>query len=119
MPRILVIEDDSDLQYLYGSALKRQGYEVIGVKQVVDAILYLTNEDFDLIILDMNLPDVSGLKVAQFVHDDVRLKNIPIIVASATDSYRAQINALGIHHYLIKPTPLHDLIQLVKTLLGE
>lgn len=119
MPRILVVEDDNDLQYLYGSALKRQGYEVIGVKQVVDAILYLTAEDFNLIILDMNLPDISGLKVVEFVHDDVRLKDIPIIVASATDSYRAQVHALGIRHYLIKPTPLHELIQLVKTVLGE
>lgn len=117
MPVILVVEDDDDLQYLYGSALKRQGYEVIAAKSIADAIVLLTNQDFDAIILDMNMPDAPGFKVAEFVRGDVRLKHIPIIVASATDTLRAQVLALGVRYYLIKPVPLHQLIQIVQEVL--
>jgi DNA-binding response OmpR family regulator len=117
MPWILVVEDDEDLQFLYASALKRQNYEIVGVTTVSDAILYLTTHDFDLIILDMNMPDTSGMRLVEFVHDDVRLKHIPIIVASATDMYRGQVLALGVSHYLIKPLTLQELIRLVKSTL--
>lgn len=119
MPTILVVEDDADLQFLYGSALKQKGHTVVAAKSIADAILRLTNEDFDAIILDMNMPDAPGLKVAEFARGDVRLKNIPIIVASAIENGRAQALALGVRYYLIKPVPLQQLLIIVAEVLKE
>jgi CheY-like chemotaxis protein len=117
MSTILVVEDDKDLQFLYGNVLKHQGNTVVAAESITDAIIRLTNEDFDAIILDMNMPDAPGLKVAEFARGDVRLKKIPIIVASANENYRAQALELGVRYYLIKPVPLQQLLQIVQDVL--
>jgi len=82
MPKILIVEDDADLQYLYSAMLARHGYEVVVAVNGSSAILKLTNSDFDLMVLDINMPDLSGVQVVQFMHNDVRLKHLPVIVAS-------------------------------------
>ncbi len=119
MSTILVVEDDKDLQFLYGSALKHQGYEVVSAESITDAIIRLTNEDFDAIILDMNMPDAPGLRVVEFARGDVRLKNIPIIIVSAIENGRAQALAQGVRYYLVKPVPLQTLIQIVADVLSS
>jgi len=113
----LIVEDDKDLQFLYGSVLKHQGNTVVAALSITDAIIRLTNEDFDAIILDMNMPDAPGLKVVEFARGDVRLKNVPIIIDSANENFRAEALALGVRYYLIKPVPLQQLLQIVATVL--
>ncbi len=116
MPKILIVEDDADLQYLYSSMLARHGYEVVVAVNGSSAILNLTNSDFDLIVLDINMPDLSGMQVVQFMHQDARLKQIPVVVASANERWRRELFELGIQHYLIKPVALQDLLALVNKL---
>jgi two-component system chemotaxis response regulator CheY len=119
MPRILVVEDDIDLQFLYDKALMRLGYEIVKARNVGEAIVYLTNEDFDAIILDINLPDAPGIKVLEFARGDVRLRNIPVLIASANEKYRQQAHTLGVQFFMVKPVPLQDLISGLKEMLGE
>jgi len=119
MSRILVVEDDPDLRFLYAAVLCRQGHEVVGVANTSEAMLRLTNEDFDAIILDMNMPDIPGLKVVEFVHDDVRLRKVPIIIVSANEHWRAKTVALGVRHFLVKPVPMHELLRVVKDALNR
>jgi DNA-binding response OmpR family regulator len=119
MSRILVVEDDFDLRFLYANVLARQGHEVVGSPNTLDAMLHLTNQDFDVIILDMNMPDVPGLKVVEFAHDDVRLRKIPIIIVSANEHWREKTYPLGVRHFLVKPVPMHELLRVVKEALSR
>ena len=113
MSRVLVVEDDADLQFLYDNALRRSGHQVAGARNSSDAIVYLTTDEFDLVILDINMPDMPGLKVLEFARDDVRLRHIPVIVVSANDQYRYEAQDLGAKYFLVKPVPLLDLLGVV------
>lgn len=119
MARILVVEDDIDLQFLYDTALSRYNHEITSVDSTAAAIVYLTNDEFDLIILDINMPDMPGLKVAEFVRDDVRLKNVPIVIVSAVDQYRTKAQELGVAYFLVKPLALHELMTVVSEVLDK
>jgi DNA-binding response OmpR family regulator len=119
MSRILAVEDDTDLRYIYEMILSRQGHEVVLAENTVKAILYLTNEDFDLIILDMNMPDMPGTKLVEFARDDARLKNIPIIVVSASETWKDQVIGRGVTHFLVKPVAMHELAAMIERVLGE
>ncbi len=114
MTRILVVEDDGDLQFLYGTMLTRQGYEVVGAKNTSDAILYLTNDDFDLVILDMNMPDLPGIKVLEFARDDVRLRSVPVVVISANDHWEKTVAELGVQHFMVKPVTMTELVKMIE-----
>ncbi len=117
MARILVVEDDNDLQFLYDKALARQGYEITQAKNTSEAIIYLTTDDFDAIILDMNMPDAPGTKVLEFKKGDVRLRNIPVLVVSANENYRTQAKDFGAEYFMVKPVSLYDLTDAIKDVL--
>jgi DNA-binding response OmpR family regulator len=119
MSRILVVEDDHDLLFLYSTALSREGFEVVTSNNAGQAILILTNELFDLIVLDVNMPGTPGTKVAEFTRSDVRLKHIPILIVSANDRWKDQALKLGVRRFLIKPVPMQELIQVVNHLLNS
>jgi CheY-like chemotaxis protein len=86
--------------------------------QVSDALVLLTNAEFDLILLDMNMPDAPGVRVIEFVRDDVRLRDIPIAVISANENWREPTEQLGVTHFLTKPVPMRDLLALVDDITG-
>ncbi len=118
MPHILIVEDDEDLQFLYDAALTRYGYTITSAKNTGDAIAYLNNDEFDLIILDINMPDMPGIRVLELKQQDARLHDVPIVVVSAIDQYREQALALGVDYYLIKPLPLQDLLAVISSVLA-
>jgi adenylate cyclase len=119
MVRILVIEDDDDLRFLYDKALARLGYEITTATNTKEAIIYLTTDDFGAIILDINMPDAPGTKVLEFKKSDVRLRNIPVLVVSANEKYFTHAEDLGADYFLVKPVPLQDLIDAIKDVLSR
>ena len=119
MARILVVEDDDDLRFLYEKALPHLGHEISTAMNTKEAIIYLTTDDFDAIILDINMPDAPGTKVLEFKKDDVRLRNVPVLVVSANEKYRTQAEELGAKYFLVKPVPLQDLIDAIKDVLPQ
>ncbi len=116
--RLLVVEDDDDLRFFYQTALAREGHEVVGAANAVEAMLRLTTQDFDAVLLDLQLPDIPGKRVLEFARDDVRLRHVPFAVISANDRMRDEILALGARAFLVKPVPMAQLRALVATLLG-
>ncbi len=117
MPRILVVEDDLDLRFLYSASLSRSGYEVTVAKNAADAMLLLTNQTFDLLILDMNMPDLPGIKIVEFARGDIRLKRVPIVIVSANHLWQDQVLNLGVTKFIVKPVALQDLIAVVNKVL--
>ena len=117
MTRILVVEDDTDLQFLYSKALTRQGHDVTTARNTGEAIVYLTSDDFDAMILDINMPDAPGTKVLEFKQSDVRLRDLPVLVISANEKYQTETLALGARHFMVKPVSLQDLTAAIKNVL--
>lgn len=109
MSRLLVVEDDDDLRFLYETTFARIGHEVVAAPNTVEAMLHLTNGDFDAIILDLQMPDMPGQRLIEFAHEDVRLRYVPIIVVSANERWRAAVTALGVRAFLVKPVTMAQL----------
>jgi DNA-binding response OmpR family regulator len=117
MPKILVVEDDNDLRFLYDTILSRQGHEVVSAVTTSDGIQKLTSNLVDLVILDINMPDLPGFKLIEYSHNDVRLKHVPIVVVSANERFRDTVHSLGVPNFLVKPVPMRQLISIVDMVL--
>jgi DNA-binding response OmpR family regulator len=95
------------------------GHEVITVENGEEAIETLKSEKFDFIILDIFLPNLSGLDVAKFIRDDLK-SDVPIVVLSRSHSedMKKQAMEIGVNEYLTKPIEPNFLILTIKKITG-
>ena len=115
--RILLVEDEESLQTLIKLNLNAEGYEVTVAGDGKEAIRRFENESFELIILDIMLPEMDGLEVCQRIR--LSDQKIPILFLTARDSSVDRINGLkmGGDDYLSKPFVLEELMLRVANLL--
>lgn len=108
-PRVLVVDDDPDLLDSLLDHLGQQGYAVEGAASVKSAKLHLDRNEFDAAILDVNLPDESGLALLEDVHG--RAHDLSVIVMTGMPSVDTAIRALRGHadDFLQKPFALDSL----------
>lgn len=115
--RILLVEDEQSLRKMVKMNLELEDYEVVTVDNGKDALKTIDEQYFDLLILDIMLPDMDGLQICQHV----RLTNteIPILFLTAKDSPQDRVEGLkrGGDDYLTKPFNLEELLLRVKNLL--
>jgi two-component system alkaline phosphatase synthesis response regulator PhoP len=116
---ILLVEDEENLQEALKLNLELEGYEVTGSYDGVDALNKVQQEHFDLIILDVMLPEMDGITVCE----TIRLTNteIPILILSAKNSSADRVLGLkkGADDYLTKPFNLEELILRVYKLIKK
>jgi two-component system KDP operon response regulator KdpE len=107
--RILIVEDDEQLQRMLQSVLSQSGYSVVGAKSGGGALEQLIKHEIDAILLDLGLPDMDGKEVIRQAH---AISNAPVIVISARGSEREKIAALdmGANDYLAKPFDAGELL---------
>src|SRR5262249_14199836 len=98
---ILLVEDDAHLQNLLGSQLKAQHYEVEIAGEGLEAISLLPDLKPDLLLLDINLPDIDGLEVCRRIR---QWSQVPIIIITAIDIPDTKMRALelGADDYVTK-----------------
>lgn len=115
--RLLLVEDEKSLQKMIKMNLELEGYEVVAVDNGKDALKKYDDQHFDLLVLDIMLPDMDGLQVCQHV----RLTNtkVPILFLTAKDSPQDRVDGLkrGGDDYLTKPFNLEELLLRIKILL--
>lgn len=114
MKKILVVEDDgSSLEYVR-SVLERHGYQVLGTASGKDAIVLAERENPDLAIIDINLPDVSGTRVAEILSANPKTKGIPHFfltgLLSSDDEVKLK-NTLGGNFFMAKPCNTAKLLE--------
>jgi two-component system phosphate regulon response regulator PhoB len=117
--RILVVEDDEDLQELLKVNLTRENYSVIQARTGVDALRLVKEQRPDLILLDLMLPQLGGLEVCRKLKADEELKHIPLIMVTAKGE-EADVVAgleLGADDYVTKPFSPRVLLARVSALL--
>lgn len=119
MARILVVDDEPDTTRLIMLTLERAGYEVVPCYSGQDALKLTETQTFDLVVLDVMLPDVDGFEVARRLLTR-EVSAPPILFFSAKGSLEDQQKgrALG-WGYLVKPVRLSTLLENVRRSLGE
>lgn len=120
--RILVVEDDKILGDGLVSALSMEQYAADWVKSVAEAKDALAANDYALMVLDLGLPDGSGLDVLKWVRDKAAhtpaMHHLPVLILTAYDTFQDRIKGLdhGADDYLIKPFDLGELMARVRAL---
>lgn len=107
--RILVVEDRDDLRTILVAILKRFcGYETIEAANGAEAIKKAEFEKPDLILMDLDLPDISGIDAAKAVKDNPNTAHIPIVAQSAWRSrqWKGKVLRMGMVDYLEKPVSM-------------
>ena len=116
MIKILLIEDDLEISDLLGQYLGRFGMEVISYAHPQAALNSLSIESYDLVLLDLTLPDIDGLDVCRMLRER---SDIPIIISSARSDLTDKVVALelGADDYLPKPYEPRELVARIQSLL--
>jgi CheY-like chemotaxis protein len=101
--RILLVEDDLDIQSVYGEKLKTEGYDVSLAIDAAHGLLVLEEKRPHLILLDIMLPGkMNGFEMLERVKSDSRYKDIPVIVLTNLDTEKDQALRVGASDYLVK-----------------
>ncbi|MCC6807580.1 MAG: response regulator [Deltaproteobacteria bacterium] len=119
--RVLLVEDSQTMRGLIVSTLEQlDGIEVMEAPSGFFALKVLPREKFDLILTDINMPDINGLELVNFVKRTPQYKDTPIFIISTEGSERDRDKGmqLGANEYLVKPFDPEKLLVLVKKYLA-
>lgn len=121
MGTALIVEDSLTDKELLAQCLKNQGISVLTAKTAEEAFEQVKNNHFDVIILDVVLPDKSGFEICRELKDAEETRKIPVIMCSTKGSEMDKFWGMkqGADAYLAKPIDQDELIQTVKTLLKD
>ena len=116
MKSVLVVDDDPNIVKTYKLVLESVGYRVDTARNGVEAIFKSKKVHHDLIIIDMNLPDMLGNQLAEQMRKEK--PDIKIIMITGYSSYVEQLNEFNIDEMLMKPIPPEDLVEMAKKTLA-
>lgn len=118
--KILIAEDSSVIQNITKRVLQSQQYEITAVKNGQQVIEHLGREDYDAILMDINMPLMDGMECARQIRamGDARKSSVPIvaITGNAKNYTMEEFQAAGINEYLPKPLNFDALVSTVKRL---
>ncbi len=106
--RILIVDDDRINRGIFKRRLMQRGYDVYEKDSGANALNFLMNNEVDLILLDLLMPDINGIEVLSKLRSSDTLNNIPVIIISGLDDPRSIVSCLrnGANDYLAKPVEL-------------
>ncbi len=113
---VLVVEDNELNMKLFHDLLEAHGYNILQTKDGMDALRIARESRPDLILMDIQLPEVSGLEVTKWIKEDENLKSIPVIAvtAFAMKGDEEKIRDGGCEAYIAKPISVTQFIDTVK-----
>ena len=116
MPRILVVDDEPSIRRTLRAVLEVKGYDVVEADCGREALRLIHSGQYDLALLDINMPDITGIEVCREVRTT---SQIPIVMMSAGEENRARSLEAGANDYLKKPFSVAQIFSLVKLYSGE
>lgn len=121
MASVLVADDDPDICFLLELHLTKSGHDVVAVSNGAQALAKHAEQDFDVAVLDVSMPDKSGLDVIREIRAGSRRPDMPIVLltALAHPDDRERGLLAGADDYVTKPFSLKGLVVLVDKLLAE
>ena len=117
---VLIVEDNELNMKLFHDLLEAHGYSTVGTRSGVEAIELARTHRPDLILMDIQLPEVSGLEVTKWIKEDDELRAIPIIAvtAFAMKGDEEKIREGGCEAYIAKPISVAGFLATVERFLG-
>ena len=119
--KIVIVEDEPDTAEMFAEMMRLNGFIVKKVYGGTPAIALISHEIPDAVVLDVMMPDLSGLEVLRYLRRDPRLENIPVIVVSAKSLPSDIKDGLeaGAKKYLTKPVAFQDLNAAVQEVITD
>ena len=104
---VLIAEDDNDINNMLAKLIKKSGYDVVQAYSGTEAMIYIKNNEFDLVLLDLMLPGMAGEELLQSIR---KTKQMPVIVISAKIDKQVKIDMLrlGADDYITKPFDIEE-----------
>ena len=117
---VLVVEDNELNMKLFHDLLEAHGYNILQTKDGMDALRLAREHKPDLILMDIQLPEVSGLEVTKWIKEDDDLKSIPVIAvtAFAMKGDEQKIREGGCEAYIAKPISVTNFLETVQRFLN-
>ena len=119
--RALVVDDSATIRAFVKTALEHQGFEVTEAKSGFEALKILPKDRFNLIVTDVNMPDINGLELVKYVRKEEAHRGTPLIIISTDGRERDRDRGmqLGATAYLVKPFKPEELVALVRRVLEK
>jgi DNA-binding response OmpR family regulator len=104
-PRIMVVDDDQDTVVILARHLQREGFVPVPVSSGTECLKLIRDENIDVILLDLMMPDMDGFQVIKALKKDPETSEIPVIMITARDDVDARTEGirLGVSDFLAKP----------------
>ncbi|MBT5263614.1 MAG: response regulator [Rhodospirillaceae bacterium] len=117
---VLIVEDNELNMKLFHDLLEAHGYNILETRDGMDALKIAREQHPDLILMDIQLPEVSGLEVTKWIKEDDNLKSIPVIAvtAFAMKGDEEKIREGGCEAYIAKPISVSHFLETVQKFLG-
>jgi adenylate cyclase len=105
-PSLLVVDDNEDNRFTLTQRLKREGYDnVVCAVNGREALDLMTSRSFDLVLLDITMPELDGFEVLERVKSDTTLRDTPVVMISAIDEIESVGAAFGLGRTTISASP--------------
>ncbi len=111
--KLLIVDDDTNIQRLYKEELEEEGYDVVVATTGKDALVMFEEENPDIVTLDILMPDIDGISLLRKMKE--KRPNIPIIMSTAYD-YRDDFAVWASEAYIVKSSDLSELKKTIKKL---
>ena len=117
----MLVEDSDDIRGMVRTALEKKGYLVVEAVNGREALDAAARESPDLVLMDIELPEVDGISIAYYLRASQQFRRIPIIAITAFDGedYRAEALEAGCDGYITKPIDFAGLEGLIERLLNQ
>jgi len=107
MAKILIVDDEEHIRYLYSEELSEAGYEVITAESGFKLLERIEEEKPDLVVLDIKMLDYNGLDLLQDIRN--RFYDIPVVLCTAYDTFKEDMKSIAADFYVIKSFDLTEL----------
>ena len=121
MKTILIVEDSATTRALIRAVIDEIGeFETVEASSGFEALKMLPQQQYDLIITDINMPDINGLELISFVRNNPRFTHLPIVIVSTerSEEDKKRGMALGATAYVTKPFKSFELQEIIKKTMG-
>ena len=117
MKRILVVDDEEGIRFLYKEELEEEGYEVELAEGGEEALKKFSKSKPDLVILDLKMPGMDGLEVLERIREQD--KDIPVVICTAYGEYKSDLTTWASDAYVVKSADLRELKGVIKGFLEK
>jgi CheY-like chemotaxis protein len=119
--KVLVVDDNPDSVAIMRGILEGRGYDVAAAHSGTEALQFLEKETVDLVLLDIMMPEMSGMEVLQRIKDDTATGRLPVILVTAKTQDEDVLSGYqyGADYYITKPFTAKQLLYGIELILGK